>query len=240
MTTCYGYIRISPKIKDIDNRITAFKTYNENIKLITETKIRGCVPLIDRPQFSELSTQLQQGDELVIWWIDELGKEFTACISNVKNLLERGITIRTLIQPLEFKRDNQNTDALIKILQGYSESEQHRRLFAAELGRRALKKNSEHWKAKFRGRQKDEGMHREIAKSLFEGKTLQAVAEETGASLSTVKRVKARIKDQDELGSLRGHGRGGRHGNRHDGIPNEKRKRHGRHGHHDTERFKQD
>ncbi len=214
MTVCYGYIRISPKIKDIDNRIDALKNYNENIQLIMETKIRGNIPLLERPRFSELNTKLQQGDELTVWWIDELGKEFATCVSNIKHLINRGITIKTLVQSLEFRLDDSITDSLIKMLQGYADSEHHRRIFAAEMGRRALREDHENWKAKFRGRKRDEGKHREIAQALFEGKTLQNVAEETGASLSTVKRVKAKIKDQDELGHLRERGHGRKHGDK--------------------------
>ena len=102
------------------------------------------------------------------------------------------------------------------MMQGFAESEKHKRLFAAELGRRSIKKDCEGWKAKFRGRQVNEEMHQQIAQALFEGKTLQAVADETGASISTVKRVKAKIKENDELGHLRGrgYGRGGKHGGR--------------------------
>lgn len=221
MTTCYGYIRISPKIGDIDNRIEAFKSYNDSIELFTETKIRGGVPLEERPVFTDLEKKLNQGDELVVWWIDELGKEFSACVNNIKALINRGITIKTILQNLEFKLDDQITDALVKLMQGFAESEKHKRLFAAELGRRCLKEDRENWKAKYRGRKRNEGMHQAIAQALFEGKTLQAVAAETGASMSTVKRVKAKIKDQDEMGHLRhqhkhSHQRGDKsHGKRH-------------------------
>lgn len=214
MTACYGYIRISPKIKDIDSRLEAFSAYNEQIELVSETDVRGHMPLLERPKFAELNEKLQSGDELIVWWIDELGKEFATCLSNVKDLISRGITIKTLIQDLEFKLDDQITDSLVKMLQGFAESEHHHRLFAAEMGRRALKEDREGWKAKFRGRQKDEGKHKEIAQALFEGKTLQEVAEQTGASLSTVKRVKAKIKDKDEMGHLRGRGHGRKHGDK--------------------------
>lgn len=230
MTTTYGYIRISPKINDIDSRIEAFSNCNESIELITETKIRGGVPLAERPAFSELNKKLKQGDQLIVWWIDELGKEFATCVNNVKSLIDRGITIRTIVQDLEFKLNDQITDALVKMMQGFSESEKHRRLFAAELGRRSLREDEDNWKAKFRGRQRDEGKHQEIAQALFEGKTLQVVAEETGASMSTVKRVKAKIKDNDEMGHLRGRGRGhsGLGRGRHESTDN-REIRHGRH-----------
>ncbi|MBF8999868.1 recombinase family protein [Vibrio nitrifigilis] len=210
MSHCYGYIRVSPKIKDIDSRIEALKTQYQDIELFVETGIKGGVPLSERPKFQELDAKLENGDELVVWWIDELGKEFSHCLNNIKTLIDKGITIKSNVESLEFKLNDNISDALIKMLKGYAESEKHRRLFAAELGRRALKQEPGHWKEKFRGRQKNEGQHQEIAQALFEGKTLQAVADETGASLSTVKRVKAKIKQQDELGTLRGRGHGGR------------------------------
>ncbi|MBF9003210.1 recombinase family protein [Vibrio nitrifigilis] len=219
MTKCYGYIRISPKINDIDNRIEAFSAYQNDIELFKETGVRGGVPLSERSVFTELDTKLIKGDELVVWWIDELGKEFSKCLNNIKLLIGRGITIKTIVQNLEFKQDDQITDALVKMMQGFAESEKHKRLFAAELGRRSLKKDSEGWKAKFRGRKINKEMHEVIAQALFEGKTLQTVADETGASISTVKRVKAKIKDDDELGHLRSrsHRHGGRCGERRHG-----------------------
>lgn len=236
MTTCYGYIRTSPKINDIDSRIQAFSTYKSDIELFKETQVRGGVPLAERPVFTELDKKLNQGDELTIWWIDELGKEFSVCLNNIKSLIGRGVIIKTIVQDLEFKQDDQITGALVKMMQGFAESEKHKRLFAAELGRRSIKKDCEGWKAKFRGRQVNEEMHQQIAQALFEGKTLQAVADETGASISTVKRVKAKIKENDELGHLRGrgYGRGGKHGERRHGERKHGGRRHANeesHGH---------
>ncbi len=132
MTKHYGYIRISPKITDIDSRIQAFSTYNAGIELFTETGVRGGVPLTERPVFTELDKKLSQGDELIVWWIDELGKEFATCINNIKTLINRGVTIKTIVQDLEFKLDDQITNALVKMMHGFAESEKHRRLFAAE------------------------------------------------------------------------------------------------------------
>ncbi|ANQ23812.1 hypothetical protein BA893_19460 [Vibrio natriegens] len=233
MTTTYGYIRISPKISDIDRRIEAFSNYGNEIELHTETKIRGGVPLQERPVYSEVDKKLAEGDELIVWWIDELGKEFATCVNNIKMLIDRGVTIKTIVQDMEFKLNDKITDELVKLMQGFAESEKHRRLFAAELGRRSLRKDSENWKTKFSGRKRNEGMHREIAQALFEGKTLQAVADETGASMSTVKRVKARIKGNDEMGHLRGQSRGhggkGKHGSKRDG-----KRAHGRYKVEDT------
>ena len=64
------------------------------------------------------------------------------------------------------------------------------------------------WKQKFRGRPADKAKHQHLATLLLEGNTLQSVAEQCDVSLSTVKRVKAKLNQFDEEGSLRRRGDG--------------------------------
>lgn len=203
MANHLGYIRLSPKIEDIDQRLDAFRQASSSVELFIERGIRGNVPLGERPQYCAMRSHLQSGDHLFIWWIDELGCEFDTCLMHLKSLLVAGVTVRTLSRSLTFKQNDPVTDALLTLIEGYAHSHHHRRMVAAEMGRRALKETPEIWKSKFRGRKRDDEKHQQVAKALFEGKTLQAVADETGVSISTVKRIKAKIKQNDELGQLR-------------------------------------
>lgn len=82
---------------------------------------------------------------------------------------------------------------MLRLMKGYEEIETYQRLMAAELGRRKLKGNQEEWQAKFKGRRANHQLHQRIADLLTSDKTLQAIADETGASISTVKRVKAKF-----------------------------------------------
>ncbi|RQW62017.1 recombinase family protein [Vibrio viridaestus] len=232
MSNAYAYLRMSPKIEDVDRRIEALKQSSDDIELFVEKGIKGRVPLDERPEYEKLNAKLVAGDELFLWWIDELGIDFLTSVNNVTSLIQRGVTIRTINQNLEFKLDDQITDALIKMMHGYAESDRHKRMFAAEMGRRALKCDPGKWKEKFRGRRGNEEMHRTVAQKLFEGKTLQQVADETEVSLSTVKRIKAKLKEHDEMGQMRGRGHHREH-RKHGHINGERSgmrhgKRHGR------------
>ncbi|MCE0496185.1 recombinase family protein [Vibrio salinus] len=206
MSQSYAYLRVSPMIEDIDSRIEALQQFREGLVVHLEKRVRGFVPLCERPVYQQLEQKLKKDDELILWWIDELGRDFEVCLSNLLPLLRRGIIIRTVNQHLELRQDDMVTDAVIKMMQGYAESGRHRRIFAAEMGRKAIKDDPEQWKRKFRGRRCNKAKHRLIAQKLFEGKTLQQVADETDTSLSTVKRVKSKLKAHDELGHLRGKG----------------------------------
>lgn len=225
----YGYIRKSPKISDINERIEFFKNELVDVELFVEQGVRGHVNLLERPQYKVLDEKLQSGDTLFVWWVDELGIDFLLCINHLSALLDRGVVVRTVKQELTFMQNDNITDALVKMMHGFADSERHKRLFAAEMGRKLLKSEPEGWKQKFRGRRADEGKHRVIIEALFAGKTLQEAADESGTSLATVKRVKAKIKQHDELGNMRRRG----HGHHRDGACSEKRKGHGRrHGEH--------
>jgi DNA invertase Pin-like site-specific DNA recombinase len=210
MNNQYGYIRVSPKIKEIDQRIKALNEFSTEIKVFVETNVRGRVPLGERPQFQILKQQLNRGDELVVWWLSDFGREFEECHHQISALLAEGVTVKTLNQSLTFCAENETSEALLRMLQGYAEHGHQRRLMAAHLGRKALLNNPDEWQRKFRGRRGDSEKHAQIAQLLFEGKTLQSIAEETETSMSTVKRVKARLRDSDDLGELstRGNGRG--------------------------------
>jgi DNA invertase Pin-like site-specific DNA recombinase len=210
MNQQYGYIRVSPKIKEIDQRIKALNEFSTEIKVFVETHVRGKVPLNDRPQFQLLKQELQSGDELVVWWLNDFGREFDECHQQIEALLAEGITVKTVNQSLVFCAGNSISDALLRLLKGYAEHGVHRRLMAAHLGRKALQQNPEEWQRKFRGRQGDNQKHTQIAQLLFEGKTLQSIADQMDTSMSTVKRVKAKLRESDDLGELRtrGDGRG--------------------------------
>lgn len=220
MSNNYAYIRVSPKIADIEQRVESFTEMDSTTTVIKETNIRGKIDLNERPAYQSLRKQLKSGDSLLVWWIDELGCDIKRCLTHLSTLLDDGISVKTVKQRLEFKPDDIASEAMLRLMAGYAEMEECHRLAAAEFGRRALKENPEMWKEKFRGRRRDTEQHQAIAQALLEGKTLQAVAEETGSSLSTIKRVKSKLRDGDDLGQLRtrgsgngkGHGHGGRHG----------------------------
>ncbi|MGV3001552.1 recombinase family protein [Vibrio sp. E150_018] len=190
-----GYLRMSPKVEDIDNRIDVMTNETQAV-LYIERGIRGNVALEDRPEFQKAYAQLKAGDTLLIWWMTDFGLGFKLAYDVITELLNKGIIVRTYHQNLIFKPNDEQTDTMLRLIKGYEEIETYQRLMAAELGRRKLKGNPSEWQAKFKGRRANRELHHKIAQLLTSDKTLQAIADETGASISTVKRVKAKLQNK--------------------------------------------
>ncbi|MFV0574110.1 MAG: recombinase family protein [Vibrio sp.] len=213
-----GYLRVSPKIEDIDTRIEEIKNATQD-KLFIERGVRGNVPLNERPEFQKAIGELNQGDTLLIWWMTDFGLGFKLAFEVLTELLAKGIKVQTYHQNLTFMPNDEQTDAMLRLIKGYEEVETQQRLMAAEIGRRKMRGNPEEWEAKFRGRRANHELHHQISELLQTGKTLQIIADETGSSISTVKRVKAKMqgraegKDERRKGADSRH-RGHRHGRR--------------------------
>lgn len=211
-----GYLRVSPKIEDIDHRIEAMKNITQE-SLFIEKGVRGHIPLAERPQFQLAISQINAGDTLLIWWMTDFGLGFKLAYDVITELLSKGITVKTHHQNLCFKPNDDQTDALLRLIKGYEELETFQRLMAAELGRRKLKNNKGEWEDKFRGRRANHELHKNIAKLLLTDRTLQTIADETGSSISTVKRVKSKLQRKVEMSSMeithhKSHKNDGRHG----------------------------
>ncbi|EKO3842482.1 recombinase family protein [Vibrio harveyi] len=201
------YTRHSPKNRAYPEQLNALKAFDpEAIHL--EDKVRGCTPPAKRHAFQQLINTVQSGDTVVLWWLTAFGRDFNQALNTIQALLDQGVTLKTVCEPLTFEPGSVQTQTLISLLSGYGQVQTQHRLFAAEQGRKALKDNPQMWKQKFRGRPADKAKHQHIATLLLEGNTLQSVAEQCDVSLSTVKRVKAKLNQFDEEGSLRRRGDG--------------------------------
>ncbi|WP_432463070.1 MULTISPECIES: recombinase family protein [unclassified Agarivorans] len=203
MERSYIYARMSPKfIQQAAQNQTIQSQYPE-AELKLETGIRGNVPALERPVLSTLMAQLKTGDTLIVWWINCLGSSFTDIHSTISQLLTQGVTIKTYDQQLSIHADSKQLSLINALLTGFANNQRCRRLAAAALSREALRQNPSEWNKKYQGRKCDQEKHQKIAAALIEGKTLQQAADESGASLSTVKRVKAKIAEQGNLGDMR-------------------------------------
>lgn len=206
--TTYLYSRYSPR-----NR-----AYSENLKILKsaapeakhfEDKLRGCVPPAERRAFQQLINAIQPGDTVIIWWLTTFGREFNQALNTIKQLLDKKVTLKTVCESMSFEPDSNETQTMLTLLAGYGKVQTQHRLFAAEQGRRAIKGQPDVWKKKFRGRPADKTKHQQIATLLLEGNTLQHVADQCDVSLSTVKRIKAKLNDFDDEGGLRTRGKAG-------------------------------
>lgn len=200
MSQTYAYIRRSPKNKDLERQIEAISHSYPDVNWLEDTQIRGYVPFTQRPAFEEYKDKFKPGDVVVVWWIDALGHHFEACHQAILSLLALDVEVKTISQNLSFKKDDFTTNALLAMLQGFAQSETQKRLSAAELARHKLREHPDKWQKKYRGRPKNKALHQQILSLLLSGETLHSTAQQTQASLSTVKRVKAKITHMKEIG----------------------------------------
>jgi DNA invertase Pin-like site-specific DNA recombinase len=92
----YGYARVSTIDQNLDLQRDAFKRFGldpDDPKQVIEEKRSGAK---DRPKFNALLGQLQPGDSLSVWKLDRLGCTIIEVITNARDLLERGVTVRIL------------------------------------------------------------------------------------------------------------------------------------------------
>lgn len=93
----YGYTRTSTKDKqDYDLQRRALIDAGVEQKLIFSDQVSGSKEARTRSGWANLDGQLRNGDELVVWRIDRIGRSLIDLIATVNDLLSRGIRVRSL------------------------------------------------------------------------------------------------------------------------------------------------
>ncbi|EMI4393423.1 recombinase family protein [Vibrio parahaemolyticus] len=192
----FAYVRVSTKEQNVDSQLSDISKLYPDAEITTE-KVSGTVPAKERAGLSVLLGKLRKGDTLVVWWVDRLGRDYRDAESTIRELLDRGVCIKTINQGLTFSYsskddDMQNmvTDIQITMLTAMAAAERKNRLASAEAGRQALKANPAKWAEKFQGRKANTKQHQRIIELLLEGKSIRGVAQKLGCNASTVQRVK--------------------------------------------------
>lgn len=206
--TTYLYTRYSPKNRAYCDHLASLQAIAPNARHF-EDKVQGCLPPTERQAFQQLLNTVKTGDTVIVWWLTVFGRDFSQALAIINLLLDKGVALKTVCEPLTFESNSVQTQSLLTVLSGYSKVQIQHRLFAAEQGRKAIKDQPEMWKKKFRGRPANTAKHQQIATLLLDGNTLQSVAEQCEVSLSTVKRIKAKLNEFDDEGGLRTRGNAG-------------------------------
>jgi len=107
--------------------------------------------LADRPAGKEMLGYLRAGDILVVRWIDRLGRNYEDVTSNIRELLERGVIIKTIINRMTFDGSTTNPmqkavrDALVAFMSAMAQAQgeatkiaqragiEHAKVFAGEV-----------------------------------------------------------------------------------------------------------
>ncbi|YCO01428.1 recombinase family protein [Vibrio sp. VNB-15] len=98
----FAYVRVSTKNQSTDSQTTDIQSSFPNAQLYTDFAVSGTVATMERPELSKVLLQLRVGDELIVWWIDRLGRNYQEIENLIRELLQKGVTIRTINQNLTF------------------------------------------------------------------------------------------------------------------------------------------
>jgi DNA invertase Pin-like site-specific DNA recombinase len=153
------------------------------------------IPLRERPQGRRLFDMLRAGDVLIVRWVDRLGRNYTDVTEVIRQLMAKGVVIRTVINGLTFDGATNDPmqkavrDALIAFMAATAEAQ-------AEATREAQRAGIAHARAtepqSYRGRKPT--FNREslclVQDMLGQGANPGAISKAAGVSRQTVYRIK--------------------------------------------------
>jgi len=110
------YVRTSTSEQTIEHQLSQAKqagfTFDD---VIEDEGVSGVsTPLAERPNGKRLFDLLRDGDTLVVRWVDRLGRNYDDIQKNIRLFLDRGVTIRTVINGMTF--DAKPPDAMAKAI----------------------------------------------------------------------------------------------------------------------------
>lgn len=163
--------------------------------VITDQGISGVTTkLADREGGKRLFDMLREGDTLVVRWVDRLGRNYQDVTDTIREFINRGVTIKTVINGMVFdgtaKDPTQKAirDALIGFMAAMAEAQ-------AEATKEAQRAGIDHHKAaspeKFKGRKPtfDRAGLDAVKAMLDAGQGHSAIAKATGVNRNAVIRI---------------------------------------------------
>lgn len=90
-----GYLRVSTKDQTLALQQDAMNRAGIT-KVFSDEGISGTIDPVKRPGFAALLDHAREGDEVVAWRLDRVGRNAAAVLRLVEHLDERGITLRTI------------------------------------------------------------------------------------------------------------------------------------------------
>lgn len=149
--------------------------------------------LADRPQGRRLFDMLRRGDVLVVRWVDRLGRDYQDVTDTIRELMRRGVIVRTVINGLVFDGATKDPmqqavrDALIAFMSATAQAQ-------AEATKEAQRAGITHAKARddaYRGRKPSytRAQLDAVRAQLAQGASISAISRDTGLSRQSIYRI---------------------------------------------------
>lgn len=190
------YVRVSTTEQTSDHQLEqARKAGFEVDQVVTDHGTSGVTTkLADREGGKRLFDLLREGDTLVVRWVDRLGRNYQDVTDTIREFINRGVTIKTVINCMVFDGTTKDPtqkairDALIGFMAAMAEAQ-------AEATKEAQRAGIEHHKAvspeKFKGRKPtfDRASFEQVRAMLNAGQGHSAIAKATGVNRNAVIRI---------------------------------------------------
>lgn len=190
------YVRVSMTEQTSDHQLEqARKAGFEVDQVVTDHGTSGVTTkLADRVGGKRLFDLLREGDTLVVRWVDRLGRNYQDVTDTIREFINRGVTIKTVINGMVFDGTTKDPtqkairDALIGFMAAMAEAQ-------AEATKEAQRAGIEHHKAvspeKFKGRKPtfDRASFEQVKSMLNAGQGHSAIAKATGINRNAVIRI---------------------------------------------------
>lgn len=152
--------------------------------------------LSERPEGKRLYDILRAGDTLVVRWVDRLGRNYQDVCETIRDFMDGGITIKTVINSMTF--DGSTTDpiqmavrdALIAFMAATAQAQAEATKEAQRAGIEYAKATSD---SKYRGRRPkfNRDQYRMVQDMLGQNAGASAIAKAAGLSRQAVLRIRA-------------------------------------------------
>jgi DNA invertase Pin-like site-specific DNA recombinase len=176
-----GYARVSTGLQNLDLQTDALTQHG--CTKIFHDKISGAKK--HRPGLEEALQYARQGDTIVVWRLDRLGRNIQDLIHVVNSLNDQGIGFHSLQENLTMDRSNATGQLMFHLFAAFAEFERNLIQERSAAGRVAAKA-----RGRLGGRPEKYGVKDiEMMKALIEGGTpIKDVAERWGVSRTTIYR----------------------------------------------------
>lgn len=184
---CVLYMRVSTKEQSIDSQREAFKNKSFDKEYI-DHGVSGSKKALDREAFSKCFDYVREGDLLVVYAIDRLGRNGRDVVDTVNLLRDKGVDIEVYSLGLTIrKNDSGISNMILAIMASMAEMERERILERQRFGIQAAKEKGVKFGAKRRANYDDVIQYRA-------NHTVKQTALFFGIAESSVKRIQARVK----------------------------------------------
>jgi len=193
------YARVSTVDQTIEHQLEQAEAVGFNVDdVISDVGASGVhLTLKERPQGKRLFDLLRAGDTLVVRWVDRLGRNYVDVSDTIRELMRRGVVVRTVINRLVFDGATKDPmqqavrDALIGFMAATAQAQAEATKEAQRAGIEYARANGA--KQKYRGRKPsyDRQTFNRVQELLDAGSGASEIAKLTGLTRQTVLRIRS-------------------------------------------------